>query len=95
MRAADADRERAVDVLRAGFAEGRLTKGEHDGRITAVRAARTYGELGTLTQGLRAGPLPSLPPPLWPSCCCPSSSTVTTRLAIRSLRISANDGRSP
>jgi hypothetical protein len=64
MRAADADRERAVDVLRAGFTEGCLTKDEYDGRITAVRAARTYGELGTLTQGLRAGPLPSLPPPL-------------------------------
>ena len=64
MRAADADRERAVDVLRAGFAEGRLTKDEYDGRVTAVRAARTYGELGTLTQGLPAGPLPSLSSPL-------------------------------
>jgi hypothetical protein len=64
MRAADADRERAIDVLRAGFAEGRLTKDEYDGRITAVRAARTYGELGTLTQGLPAGTLPSLSPPL-------------------------------
>ena len=64
MRAADADRERAIDVLRAGFAEGRLTNDEYDGRVTAVRAARTYGELGTLTQGLPAGPLPSLSPPL-------------------------------
>jgi hypothetical protein len=64
MRAADADRERAIDVLRAGFAEGRLTKDESDGRITAVRAARTYGELVTLTQGLPAGPLPSLSQPL-------------------------------
>jgi hypothetical protein len=64
MRAADADRERAIGVLRAGFAEGRLTKDEHDGRVTAVLVARTYGELGTLTQGLPAGPLPSLSPPL-------------------------------
>jgi hypothetical protein len=64
MRAADADRERAIDVLRAGFAEGRLTEDEFDGRITGVRAARTYGELGTLTQGLPAGPLSSLSPPL-------------------------------
>jgi hypothetical protein len=65
MRAADADRERAVDVLRAGFAEGRLTRDEYDGRITAVRAARTYGELGTLTRGLPAGPLqPRLSPVL-------------------------------
>jgi hypothetical protein len=64
MRAGDADRERAIDVLRAGFAEGRLTRDEHDGRVTAVLAARTYGELGALTQGLPAGPLPSLSPPL-------------------------------
>ena len=64
MRAADADRERAVGVLRAGFAEGRLTKDEYDERITAVLAARTYGELSELTVGLPAGPLPSLSPPL-------------------------------
>jgi uncharacterized membrane protein len=65
MRAADADRERAVGVLRAGFAEGRLTKDEYDGRIAAVLAARTYGELGTLTQGLPAGALqPRLSPAL-------------------------------
>jgi hypothetical protein len=64
MRAADADRERAVGVLRAGFAERRLTKDEYDERITAVLAARTYGELSELTVGLPAGPLPSLSPPL-------------------------------
>jgi Domain of unknown function (DUF1707) len=64
MRAADADRERAAGVLRAGFAERRLTKDEYDERISAVLAARTYGELATLTRGLPAGPLPSLSPPL-------------------------------
>ena len=32
LRASTADRERAVDVLKAGFAEGRLTKDEYDGR---------------------------------------------------------------
>jgi hypothetical protein len=54
--AANADRERAVDVLKAGFAEGRLTKGEHDDRVSRVFAARTYGELGSLTSDLPAGP---------------------------------------
>ena len=55
--AANADRERAVDVLKAGFAEGRLTKGEHDDRVARVYAARTYGELGSLVADLPAGPL--------------------------------------
>lgn len=56
MLAANADRERAIDVLRAGFAEGRLTKAEHDDRAARVYAARTYGELGALTADLPAGP---------------------------------------
>jgi hypothetical protein len=55
--AADADRARAIDVLRAGFAEGRLTKGEYDDRTARVYAARTYGELGSLIADLPTGPL--------------------------------------
>ncbi len=55
--AADADRDRAIDVLRAGFAEGRLTKGEYDDRTGRVYAARTYGELGSLIADLPTGPL--------------------------------------
>jgi hypothetical protein len=55
--AANADLERAIDVLKAGFAEGRLTKAEHDERVAGVYAARTYGELGSLVADLPAGPL--------------------------------------
>lgn len=55
--AANADRDRAIDVLKAGFAEGRLTKAEHDDRVGRVYAARTYGELGSLIADLPAGPL--------------------------------------
>lgn len=55
MLAADTDRERAVDILKAGFAEGRLTKDEHDERVAKVHAARTYGELAALTTDLPAG----------------------------------------
>ena len=58
MLAANADRERAIDVLRAGYAEGRLTKAEHDDRTARIYAARTYGELGALTADLPAGPRP-------------------------------------
>jgi hypothetical protein len=56
MLAANADRERAIDVLRASFAEGRLTRAEHDDRTARVYAARTYGELGALIADLPAGP---------------------------------------
>jgi hypothetical protein len=57
MLAADADRERAVDILKAGFAEGRLTQDEHGERVAKVHAARTYGELAAVTADLPAGPL--------------------------------------
>jgi Domain of unknown function (DUF1707)/Domain of unknown function (DUF4190) len=63
MLAASADRERAVDVLKAGFAEGRLTQDEYNDRMGRAYAARTYGELAALTADLPAGPLPAWPVP--------------------------------
>jgi len=62
MRAASADRERAVDVLKAGFAEGRLTQEEYNERVGRAYAARTYGELTVLTADLPAGAVPAV----WP-----------------------------
>ena len=62
MRAASADRERAVDVLKAGFAEGRLTQDEYNDRMGRAYAARTYGELTALTADLPAGAMPAV----WP-----------------------------
>jgi len=56
--AANADRERAVGVLRAGFTEGRLTQDELDDRVAQAYAARTYGQLWALTADLPAGALP-------------------------------------
>jgi hypothetical protein len=47
MLAGTADRERAIDVLRAGFAEGRITRAD---------AARTCAELAELVADLPAGP---------------------------------------
>jgi Domain of unknown function (DUF1707)/Domain of unknown function (DUF4190) len=63
MRASSADRERTVDVLKAGFAEGRLTQDEYNDRMGRAYSARTYGELASLTADLPAGPLPL---PGWP-----------------------------
>jgi hypothetical protein len=55
LRASAADRERAVDVLKAGFAEGRLTKEEYDSRVSDAYAARTYAELAMVTGDLPGG----------------------------------------
>ncbi len=63
MRAAQADRERAIDVLKAAFAEGRLDQDEYTGRAGQVYASRTYAELSALTADLPAGPLGALVPP--------------------------------
>ena len=62
MRAASADRERAVDVLKAGFAEGRLTQDEYNDRMGRAYTARTYAELMALTADLPAGAMPAV----WP-----------------------------
>lgn len=68
MRAAQADRERAIDVLKAAFAEGRLDQDEYTGRAGQVYASRTYAELSALTADLPAGPLGALAPPqAWPA----------------------------
>ncbi|WP_338703640.1 DUF1707 and DUF4190 domain-containing protein [Streptomyces sp. Q6] len=58
MLAAHADRERAVDVLRAGFAEGRLPQDEYERRVERAYQARTVGELGVLVADLPQGPVP-------------------------------------
>ena len=58
MRAADADRERAADVLKAAVAEGRLSWDEHRQRLDRVMRAQTYGELRRLIEDLPQGALP-------------------------------------
>jgi Domain of unknown function (DUF1707)/Domain of unknown function (DUF4190) len=66
MRAASADRERAIDVLRAAFNEGRLARDEYDERAARACASRTYGELAELIADLPVGPLGTLPAAAWP-----------------------------
>jgi hypothetical protein len=86
MRAADADRDRAIDVLKAGFAEGRLTIDELELRQTQALAARTYRELAALTADLPTGPLGALAlrPATGPGYGFPVARK-TNRLAIASL----------
>jgi uncharacterized membrane protein len=89
MRASTADRERAMDVLKAAYGEGRLTKEEFDERSSRVMASRTYGELGAIVADLPVGPyLPpapyqAVPPPYYQ----PASET-TNGLAVGALILS-------
>jgi hypothetical protein len=55
-RASDADRDAAAGLLNEAFAEGRLTADEHDQRLTAAYAARSWQELHQLTADLPAPP---------------------------------------
>ncbi|MGH3203507.1 MAG: DUF1707 domain-containing protein [Streptosporangiaceae bacterium] len=84
MRASSADRERAVDVLKAGFAEGRLTQDEYNDRMGRAYAARTYAELATLTADLPAGAVP-MPMPAWPVPAYQPPPTGTNSMAIASM----------
>jgi len=85
MRASSADRERAVDVLKAGFAEGRLTQDEYNDRMGRAYAARTYGDLAALTADLPAGasPLPAWPVPAYQ----PPPAGGTNSMAIASMML--------
>ncbi|MEU8846475.1 DUF1707 domain-containing protein [Streptomyces sp. NPDC048564] len=56
LRASDADRDRAVDVLNAAAGGGRPAIEELDERVTAALSARTVGELAELTVDLPATP---------------------------------------
>jgi hypothetical protein len=62
LRAAHADREQVVTVLKSAYVQGRLTKDELDTRAGQAFAARTYAELAALTADLPVGgPVPPGP----------------------------------
>ena len=54
LRAAQADREQAITVLKTAYAQGRLTKDELEARAGQAFASRTYAELAALTADLPA-----------------------------------------
>lgn len=66
LRASDQDRERAAEVLKTGYADGRLSKDEYDEHLSQIYAARTVGDLATLTSQLPGGGAALLPVPAGP-----------------------------
>jgi Domain of unknown function (DUF1707) len=54
LRASDADRDRAAEVLGGALATGRLTSAEYAERLDLVYAGKTLGDLAPLTRDLPA-----------------------------------------
>ena len=75
LRAADADRAAVADVLGRHMSAGRLTVAEYDERLARAYAAKTYGELDSLTADLPAA-VPDRRPDPRPS---PSAASTVAR----------------
>jgi hypothetical protein len=52
LRASDADRDQVATLLSTAYAEGRLTREEHDERIGELMVAKTFDDLIPLTRDL-------------------------------------------
>jgi len=61
LRASRADRERAIELLKVAFVQGRLTQGELEARVGLALASRTYADLADLTADIPAGPAAAEP----------------------------------
>jgi hypothetical protein len=74
LRASDTDRDKVATVLSTAYAEGRITREEHDERLDQVMRARTFDELVPITTDLV--PLPVNPPAAAPA--APSATPAPT-----------------
>jgi Domain of unknown function (DUF1707) len=61
MRASHADREQAIDVLKAAFVQDRLTRDELDTRAGQALTARTRADLAALTADIPPAPAAARP----------------------------------
>jgi DUF1707 SHOCT-like domain len=52
LRASDADRDQVANLLSTAYAEGRLTREEHDERVEVLMAAKTFDDLIPITRDL-------------------------------------------
>ncbi len=62
-RASRADRERVIEILKAAFVQGRLTKDELEARAARAFQARTYADLAIVTADIPAAPAAAPRPP--------------------------------
>jgi hypothetical protein len=61
-RASHADREHVIDMLKAAFVQGRVTKDEFDARVGQAFASRTYAELAAVTADIPTRQIADQPP---------------------------------
>jgi hypothetical protein len=61
LRASHADREQAIELLKAAFVQDRLDKDEFDARVGQAFVSRTYAELAAVTADIPAEPDPAEP----------------------------------
>jgi hypothetical protein len=61
LRTARADRERAIDLLKAAFVQGRLARDEFDVRVGQALMSLTYAELAAVTADIPAELIGALP----------------------------------
>lgn len=62
LRASHADREQVIEMLKAAFVQGRLTKDELDLRVGQAFTARTHADLAAITASLPADRAAAQPP---------------------------------
>ena len=58
LRASDADRDQVATLLSTAYAEGRLTREEHDERVEQLMMAKTFDDLIPITSDLVPAPIP-------------------------------------
>ena len=62
LRASHADREHVIDMLKAAFVQGQVTKDEFDARVGQAFVSRTYAELAAVTADIPARQIADQPP---------------------------------
>ena len=77
-RASQADRERAIEVLKTAFVEEQLTKEAFDLRVDRALASRTYAELAAVTSDLHVSPAAVRPAAVRPAAPDPVSTPART-----------------
>jgi len=85
LRASDTDRDKVATVLSTAYAEGRITREEHDERLDQVMRARTFDDLVPITGDLVPLPVTSAPAPV------PLSAVPTATFSVDTSRDSGAD----
>lgn len=82
MRASDAERDRVAALLQEHCAQGRLTMEEFNGRLESVYAAKTMGDLDSLTVDLPEEDLYQLPVPAGQQAASPPRTRESIEVAL-------------